>query len=121
MLRRFRFVLLPVLAVAAIVVAGCGSSNSPSASAGGSTGGGTGTVGHAGLGPSSSVSSPAAVKFLVAEGERGGLTPSQSRAYISCFEKVLAAKGITTFEQFHSELANLVAARNSCIAQAKKA
>lgn len=117
MLRRFRFALLPVLAVTAIVVAGCGSSNSPSASAGS----GTGTVSHSGLGPSSSVSSPAAVKFLVAEGERGGLTPSQSRAYISCFEKVLAAKGITTFQQFHSDLANLVAARNSCIAQAKKA
>lgn len=119
MLRRFGIVLLPLLAATAIALAGCGSSNSPSNGA--VTGGaGTGTVSHAGLTPSSPVNSPAAIKFLVQEGERGGLTPSQSETYISCFEKKLAAAGIKTFTQFHAKLTSLVSARDACIAQAKK-
>ena len=121
-MKRFGFTLLPLLACTMIVLAGCGSSKSPTAV--GSTSpaaGGTGTnPSHAGLTASSSVSSPAAIKFLIQEGEKGGLTPTQSQAYIACFEKTLAAKGITTFAQFHAKLAGLFTARDACIAKAKK-
>lgn len=124
MLKNFRFVLLPVLVATAIVVAGCGGSSTPSGGAGsagttGTTGSGT-NPSHAGLTATSSVSSPAAIKFLVQEGEKGGLTASQSQAYISCFEKKLSARGITTFAQFHAKLATLISSRDSCITLAKK-
>lgn len=121
MLKHLRFALLPVLVATAIVVAGCGSSSTPSGAAGstGTTGSGT-TATPSGLTASSSVSSPAAIKFLVQEGEKGGLTASQSQAYISCFEKKLAARGITTFAQFHAKLASLISARDGCITEAKK-
>jgi hypothetical protein len=66
------------------------------------------------------VNSAAAIKFLVQEGEKGGLSASQSQAYIGCLEKKLAARGITTFAQFHAKLASLISARNGCIAQAKQ-
>lgn len=121
MLKNFRSVLLPVLVATAIAVAACGGSSTPSGAAGstGTTGSGTSPT-PGGLTASSSVSSPAAIKFLVQEGEKGGLTASQSQAYISCFEKKLSARGITTFAQFHAKLASLISARNSCITLAKK-
>ena len=122
-MKRFRLSLLPLLASTLIVLAGCGSSKSPSAGSSTSplAAGSTGTnPSSAGLSASSSVNSPAAIKFLVQEGEKGGLSPSQSMAYISCFEKTLAARGITTFAQFHAKLTSLFSARDACIAKAKK-
>ncbi len=121
MLKHFRLALLPVLLATVIVAAGCGSSSTPSGAAGstGTTGSGTSPA-PAGLTASSSVSSPAAIKFLVQEGEKGGLTQAQSQTYIGCFEKTLAARGIKTFTQFRAKLASLISARDRCITLAKK-
>ena len=97
MLRRCAFPLLPVLAVAAIAVTGCGGSSKKSTTSSTTTAASSSAGGSGSLSTGTSLNSSLAQRLFKQEAVTHGLPANQADKFVTCLENKFASQGLKTF------------------------